>query len=128
MARVMVIDDDPGIRRSLVRVLESEGHDVLEEEDGASALRHFAGDPVDLVISDVYMPDMDGVSFLMRVKEAFPEAPIIMMSGGGPLPAATVLAASKTLGAAAVLAKPFSIGQIRSAVHDALRARESTER
>ena len=121
----MVIDDDPGIRHSLARVLEGEGHDVLLEEDGASALRHFAGDPVDLVISDVYMPDMDGMEFLMRVKEAFPDAPIIMMSGGGPLPAETVLGASKVLGASVVLSKPFSVDQIRDAVREALGSAEA---
>jgi CheY-like chemotaxis protein len=120
MAKVMVVDDDVAIRHALNRVLAAEGHEVLEESDGKSALRHFTGDPVDLVVSDVYMPDMDGIQFLMRVREAFPEAKIIMMSGGGNLPATSVLEAAKALGADRVVPKPFSSSEIREAIRDVL--------
>lgn len=116
MARVMVVDDDAAIRHALTKVLKEDGHDVLEEPDGKTALRHFAGDPVDLVMSDVYMPDMDGIQFLMRVREVFPEVRIIMMSGGGTLPANSVLDASAALGADRVLQKPFSVADVREAV------------
>jgi DNA-binding NtrC family response regulator len=121
MARVMVVDDDEGIRRLVAKIVQSDGHAVCEEPDGATALRHFAGDPVDLVISDIYMPDMDGIEFLMRVRATHPEARIIMMSGGGALAADNVLRASQALGATVVLRKPFSAIQMRAAVQLALK-------
>lgn len=124
MARVMIIDDDPLVRYSLARVLEEEGHEVLEEADGQVALRHFAGDPVDVVVGDVYMPLMDGIQFLMRVRETFAETKIIMISGGGSLEADTVLVASSALGADAVLSKPISPADIRRAVRTALDTKD----
>lgn len=120
MARVMVVDDDGDIRASLRKALEREGHTVTEEPDGASALRHFTGDPVDLVISDVYMPDMDGIDFLMRVREVFPEARTILISGGGQLKKESVLGAASRLGADRVLEKPFEMDDLLGAVEAVL--------
>lgn len=116
MPRIMIIDDAAAIRTSLRRILERDGHTVLEEPDGKSALRHFAGDPTDVVISDVFMPDMDGIDFLMRVRETFPEAKIIVMSGGGALGKESVLAAASRLGADVVFEKPFEATQVLDAV------------
>lgn len=120
MARVMVVEDDQGVRRAIARMLENDGHEVVEEANGHSALRHFAGDPVDLVLSDVYMPDMDGLDLLKRLREGFPEAKIVMVSGGGRLRAESVLEAAKALGASRVLAKPFSPEEIRDIVNETL--------
>ena len=85
MARILIIDDQPAVLRALRSTLEQAGHEVTEAPEGKTALRHFAGKPTDLVISDIYMPEMDGIDFLMRVREAFPEARIVAMSGGGHL-------------------------------------------
>jgi DNA-binding response OmpR family regulator len=112
----MVVDDDVGIRHAVAKVLREDGHEIVEEADGKSALRHFAGDPVDLVVSDVFMPDMDGIEFLMRLRGAFPQVKILMMSGGGILPAKAVLDASAALGANRVIAKPFSSAEVRDAI------------
>ncbi len=65
------------------RFLEEEGHTVDGAPDGQVALRHFAGNPADLVICDVYMPKINGIEFVIRVREAFPEAKIVGLSGGG---------------------------------------------
>ena len=116
----MVIDDDTDIRRALRKVLERDGHTVVEEPNGHSALRHFTGDPADLVISDVYMPDMDGIDFLMRVRDAFPDARFIMISGGGSLGKESVLQAAERLGADRVLEKPFKVQEVREMVQDLL--------
>lgn len=124
MARILIVDDDPDILRALRRVLELERHTVTEAPDGKTALRHFAGAPADLVISDVYMPDMDGIEFLIRVREAFPEAKIIAMSGGGHLAKEKVLGAASMLGAVGVLEKPFTIEEVLEVVKDALEAEE----
>ena len=82
MPRIMIVDDDPATLRSLRQILEEEGHTGDEAPDGQVALRHFAGNPADLVICDVYMPTMNGIEFVMRVREAFPEAKIVGLSGG----------------------------------------------
>ena len=116
MPRIMVIDDDVAVRAFLCKVLEREGYTVIEEPDGKSALRHFAGDPTDLVISDVYMPDMDGIDFLIRAQEAFPGVRIFLISGGGQMGKESVLAAASKLGAARVFEKPFKVEEILEAV------------
>jgi len=122
MARIMIVEDDDALRSVLRRSLETEGHQVIEEPDGGSALRHFAGDPADLVVSDVFMPVMDGIDFLMRVRDAFPEARIIVMSGGGDLGKTSVLDAAARLGADGVLEKPFEIAEFLEMVRATLAA------
>ncbi len=112
MAQILIVDDDPSLLSSLRGTLEDAGPDVTEESDGARALRRFAGRPSDLVITDIYMPDMDGIQFLMRVRECFPEAKIIGMSGGGYLPGESVLEAARALGADGVLEKPFDADEV----------------
>lgn len=116
----MVIDDDDDVRASLRRILERDGYTVIEEPDGKSALRHFAGDPADLVISDVYMPDMDGIDLLLRVRDAFPEARIIVISGGGQMGKESVLAAASRLGADRIFEKPFDVLDMLEAVRAVL--------
>ena len=71
MPRIMIVDDDPATLQSLSQILEEEGHTVDGAPDGQVALRHFAGNPADLVICDVYMPNMNGIEFVIRVREAF---------------------------------------------------------
>jgi DNA-binding NtrC family response regulator len=116
MPHILVVDDEAEIRSSVRRILETKGHQVTEAPDGKTALRHFAGNPADLVISDVYMPDMDGIEFLIRVREAFPEAKIVVMSGGGHMTKEKVLGAASLLGAAEILEKPFTIEEILEVV------------
>ena len=120
MAQILIVDDDPNLLRSLRGILEDEGHEVTEESDGGRALRRFAGRPSDLVITDVYMPEMTGIEFIMRVREAFPEAKIIGMSGGGYLPGESVLEAATALGAVGVLAKPLDMDEVVRMVASAL--------
>lgn len=120
MARILIIDDQPAIRTALRAILEREGHAVTEAVDGHVALRHFAGDPTDLVITDVFMPNMDGIEFLTRVKGAFPEARIVVMSGGGSLSKEEVLADAGSLGALATLPKPFTSDELTHVVAQAL--------
>ena len=112
MAQILIVDDDPSLLRTLRRILEDAGHEVTEESDGARALRRFAGHPSDLVITDIYMPEMDGIEFLMRLRECFPEAKIIAMSGGGFLEKESVLEGARALGAVRVLPKPFDADEV----------------
>ena len=120
MARILIVDDDVNVRSSLRSVLEDEGHEVEEEGDGARALRRFAGHPADLVITDVFMPEMNGIEFAMRVREAFPEAKIVGMSGGGLISSESVLAALEALGAVGTLEKPLTVDEVVQTVAEAL--------
>ena len=120
MARILIIDDQPAVLQALRSTLEQAGHEVTEAAEGKTALRQFAGSPTDLVISDIYMPEMDGIDFLMRVREAFPEARIVAMSGGGHLSRDQVLGAASILGAVGILEKPFSQEEALEAVRVAM--------
>lgn len=127
MARILIVDDDVSLLASLRSILEDEGHEVEEEVDGARALRHFAGHPSDLIITDVYMPEMDGIQFAMRVREAFPEAKIIGMSGGGFLTGESVLEALEALGAVGKLEKPLDADEVNRVVRSALGETTASE-
>jgi len=118
VARILIIDDDDDVRAGLRRLLEAEGHEVDEAVDGSQALRRFAGRPADVVFTDIFMPHMDGLEFVMRVRETFPEAPLVAMSGGGQMAAGQVLQAAEALGVVYALDKPLT----REAVRDALEA------
>ncbi len=121
MASVLIIDDDNAIRAILRRILEEAGHTVLDAKDGKEALGVYAGDPTDLVITDIYMPKMDGIEFLMPVCEAFPEARIIALSGGGYMGKEEVLAAASRLGAVGVLEKPYTVEECLEKVEEVLK-------
>lgn len=123
MAEILIIDDETEILRVLRRGLEGAGHRVKEAQNGKEALRVFAGSPPDVVISDIYMPDMDGIELLIRLKERFPEARFVAMSGGGFIEKERVLGAASMLGAEGVLEKPFSLEEVLAAVETCLRPR-----
>jgi len=125
MASILIIDDQPEVLRALRRTLQQEGHTVTDAADGKVALRRFAGSPTDLVISDIYMPEMDGIEFLIRVREVFPPARIIAMSGGGHLAKDRVLGAASMLGAVGILEKPFTQSEALEAVRVALELPEA---
>ena len=121
MASILVIDDEKLQRAILRKILEGAGHTVLDAKDGKQALRMYAENPTDLVISDMYMPEMDGLEFLVRVCEDFPEARIIALSGGGFMGKEEVLAAASRLGAVGVLEKPYTVEECLEMVEKVLK-------
>jgi len=123
MAGILLIDDDPELVRIMKRLLESRGHTVTEAADGETALQLQSETAWDLVITDIYMPRMDGIEFIIRLKKECPESRIIAMSGGGFLSTDRVLGAASMLGADAVLEKPFSAPEVLEAVELALEGR-----
>ncbi len=122
MASILIIDDEDPIREILRRLLKRAGHTVYEAADGKTALRMFAGNPTDLVIADIFMPEMDGIEFLIRLREAFPEARVIAVSGGGFIGKEEVLRDAAQLGAVGMLKKPFSVEECLEVVQRALKA------
>jgi len=116
MAEILIIDDEPGVLGILRRILEFAGHSVVEAPDGEVALRHFEGKPADLVITDIFMPGMDGIEFLVHVRKTFPEARVLAMSGGGLLSRDQALSDAALLGADGILQKPFTKDEVLEAV------------
>jgi len=104
MTRVLVVDDEPGLRQSLGLLLADAGYDVAAESDGAKALKRALAEPFDLILCDVRMPEMDGLAFLRAYKAGGGAALIVMMSAYGGEEAA--LAAMKE-GAYDYVPKPF---------------------
>ena len=115
-SRVLVIDDDPAMRGTMRRILEREGYDVREAGDGAEGLRVFQADPADVVVTDLIMPDKEGIETIMELREQWPDVRILAVSGGGVVGADGQLADAEALGADASLGKPFTVEQLREAV------------
>ena len=123
MAKILVIDDDPSIRALLVAMLEDENHEIRQAADGRKGLRMFQEDPADLVITDVLMPEKDGVELIMELKEIDQNAKIIAMSGGGRgLDATFNLRMAKDFGAQRLMVKPFSTSEAMEAIRTVLNS------
>ncbi len=122
MARILVIDDDPNILRSVREILEEEGHDVREAVGGEAALELLAGASVDLIVSDLNMPEIDGIELLIRVHDEYPGTRLVAMSGGGRIAKEELLRNASMLGAVVALEKPFTVEQLVDIVNGALKA------
>jgi CheY-like chemotaxis protein len=127
MAEILIIDDEPGVLRILRKILENAGHSVREAPDGQVALRDFQGKPADLVITDIFMPSMDGIEFLVNIRSTFPDARVLAMSGGGLLSRDQALGDASLLGADQILQKPFTRDEVLGAVDRALAMEREEE-
>lgn len=107
MARIMVVDDEPSVRTSLRLLLERAGHEVREAGDGLLALKDLDKSPADLVITDVFMPKMDGIEALPSFKKTPSHPKVLAISGGWcHFSSSNVLSMAEHLGADAALTKP----------------------
>ena len=122
MARILVVDDDPNILRNVREVLEEEGHEVREAVAGREAMELLAEASVDLIVSDINMPKMDGIELLIRVRDEYPGTRPVAMSGGGYIAKEELLRNASMLGAVAILEKPFTVEQLVDIVNGALKA------
>lgn len=108
MKRVLVVDDVEEVRYALNATLSREGYEVVEAEDGQSALNLMAGERFDVIVTDLWMPRMDGVELIRALRRADDETKIIAISGGAPkAPINFSVALAETWGADAVFIKPF---------------------
>ena len=117
MARILLIDDDDLLRRSLRLGLSRVGHTVVLVTNGKEAMESLSGDPPDLILTDVVMPEMDGMEVIMEVRHRFPNLPIIAMSGGGSVDSECYLNMARQLGSRKVLRKPFSMPELIDAIN-----------
>jgi CheY-like chemotaxis protein len=104
---ILVIDDDALVRQALMLVLESRGYEVQCAPEGRQGLRAYQKRRPDLVISDIIMPEMEGIETILELRILSPDCPIIAISGGGRFGKVDFLAVAKELGATATLSKPF---------------------
>ncbi|MGE0747268.1 MAG: response regulator [Rhodospirillales bacterium] len=117
MATILVADDDEAIRSLLREILESEKHVSLTASDGAKALAILKEKPVDLLMTDVFMPGMDGLELIKAVRAGGSTLPIIALSGAGPgLAKADFLRFARAFGADRILPKPFRLTELRTAL------------
>lgn len=123
MARILVIDDDPSIRRAVRRMLERAGHEVLDAGDGEAGIELFRRQPVDLVLTDMQMPGAGGAATMKRLREEAPGVKIIAISGGGVSAPADPPALAKSTGATRALRKPFEMRDLLTAVREVLEER-----
>jgi CheY-like chemotaxis protein len=125
VARILVIDDDPDIRDTVRRMLESRGHSVETASDGTAGINALAQRAPDLVITDIFMPGRDGIETLIELRKAFPSLKVIAMSGGGGGGLLNLLHDAELLGADRTIPKPFIPRELLAAVNDLLGVRQA---
>jgi len=123
MSRILVIDDDEIVRDTLRLVLTGAGHQVALAGDGKAGLKAFSELSPDLVITDILMPEKEGMETIGDIRRITGATPIIAISGGGRIGNMDFLAAAQHFGADRTFAKPFEPDQVLDAVSELLQAR-----
>lgn len=118
MARILIIDDDANVRYTLRQMLESAEHEVFEAPDGAAGVSLFRQKRPELVITDIFMPERDGLETILTLKSEFPTVKIIAISGGGQLGNLSYLEMARAFGAERVLVKPFIRQDLLTAIQE----------
>ena len=120
VTRCLVVDDEPHLRRVLVRVMQADGFVCEEASSGAQAMASLALQPTTLVLTDLHMPEMDGIALLREVRARYPDTAVMMITA-----VADVGTAVQCLGAGAMdyLTKPFHIEEVRARVRQAIDKR-----
>ncbi|OHD26411.1 MAG: Fis family transcriptional regulator [Spirochaetes bacterium GWB1_66_5] len=118
MSMILIVDDEEGIRQVLSDCLRDEGYRVVLAEDGFQALRLLSEEPVELVILDVWLPNMGGIEVLQRIKAEYPEVEVVVISGHGNI---NLAVQAVKLGAFDFLEKPLSLEKTITVVQNALR-------
>ena len=114
MATILIIDDEAGIRALLRFTLEAAGHEVVEAANGREGLALYCRRPTDLVITDIAMPELNGLDMMLELTRQFLHAKVIAISGAGG--EKNVLDVAKLLGARQTFQKPFSVPLLLDAV------------
>src|SRR5687767_7122508 len=105
--KILVIDDEPAVRYAVTRVLESNGFEVTTAADGMRGMMQFRLSHPDLVITDLIMPEQEGMQTIKQIRQADTEVKILAISGGGRLVNVDFLQVAQRFGADEILAKPF---------------------
>ncbi len=120
MKRILVIDDDIQVRQMLKQMLEREGYEIVDAADGAKGIRLYRDEPTDLVITDIIMPEKEGLETIMELKRDFPDIKIIAVSGGGRVDAGNYLEIARRWGVDRTFTKPFDRTELLEAIQQLL--------
>ena len=121
MERILIIDDEQQIRSMLRLMLERDGYEVVEASDGIEGISAYRQKPADLIITDLIMPNKDGIGMIIELQKEFPDVKIIAMSGGGLNKPDGYLKGAKKLGAACTLTKPIDREKLLRAVKNVIK-------
>ena len=130
MQRILIVDDELDVRDSVKCVLDLAGYEVLTADNATDALERLGRIPIDLVITDIIMPKMNGVQAIQSIRQEFPLVRIVAISGGGNFGAAgyqpaaiatnAYLRSAEEAGAHVVLTKPFEVEDLLQAIETLL--------
>ena len=121
MANILIIDDDNQFRTMLRKMVERNGYEVIEASDGKEGIKLYRKNPTDLIITDLIMPDKDGIETIQELRKDFPDVKIIAISGGGRLGPHDYLHLAKMLGAQRTLTKPIELDELLKAIEELLK-------
>ncbi|MEW5726067.1 MAG: response regulator [Thermodesulfobacteriota bacterium] len=120
MARILVIDDDESLRKMLGQMLVKAGHEVRLARDGREGVLLFRQGPADLVITDILMPEKEGIETILELRREYPQVKILAISRGGTVDPGTYLNMARDLGADRTLGKPFSWSRLDEVLKELL--------
>ncbi|HEX7775432.1 MAG TPA: response regulator [Parvibaculum sp.] len=120
MATVLVIEDEPLVRDTIKLSLETGGYEVVIASNGREGVSWLARQPVDVVVTDLIMPEQEGLETIRIIRRDFPRLKIIAMSGGGRHVGTDFLQAASLMGADFALQKPFAMSKLKQYVADCL--------
>ena len=116
MPNIVLVDDDEAVRVIVRMAIERMGYEVREASNGREAMKLLADRTPDLVLTDIIMPEQEGIETIGAVRRKFPTVRVIAMSGGGRISATDYLQTAISMGADAVLAKPFANEELEKLV------------
>ena len=125
MSKIMIVDDDLQVRNMLRLTLEREGYEVVEAADGVAAVDRFKDGGIDLVVTDIVMPEKEGIELIMELKGLDPRVRIIAISGGGRINPEDYLKWARRFGVERTFSKPLDRQKLLKSIADLLADRVS---
>lgn len=123
MAHILLVEDSPEVSLSVREILSAAGHTVEDAASGKEALVRLKNGPFDAIVSDIWMPEMDGIALLKEIRGAGNNIPVVVISGGAPNAPLTYTAPlAATFGANVVVYKPFERAELLKAIDTVLSA------
>jgi DNA-binding response OmpR family regulator len=127
LIRILVIEDEPRLREAVARMLHRAGYDVIQAANGAEGLALWRERGADLVMTDIQMPEKNGIEVVLELRAFAPTVPVIAMSGGSRSRDLDLLGDMKLLGTVGLLQKPFSYKELMTTVAAALKSKRSPD-
>lgn len=121
--QVLLIDDDSEVRKVLSKMLQRAGHQVIEASNGLEGIARLQTGSVDLVLTDIMMPAMNGIEFIKMARQLCPSLKVIAMSGGGRTSNTDYLQQAGELGAIGTLRKPFTSSDLQTVLDECCATR-----